>query len=395
MRSGDDALYLDKIVSPRPLRFTTRVGSRVPLPITAGGKALLAVSADGADVVERLAQRPGFEHHVDVDRLLAELVEARERGYAVATGRPGLVGIAAAIVDRERRTGGGAVGLGADRPPPAGGPASGRRGRAHHGRPPRRIDRSAVNATVTNAVADFVAGDLPIDDAVGELAALHVLDTLASIVACRDLDAGASSAATTPWPAADGCGAATILGTDQRASLVDAVFAGAMAGHAAEINDFMPSVFVQPGPAIVSTALGVAEHRGSSGAAVVRAVVIGYELGARVPRALGASNLRAAGLASHGIGPVFGSAGAAAALLGLDRERIGDVLSCAAQQASGSWQWLHDVEHIEKAFVFAGMGARNGLQAALLVEAGFRGVRDPFDDPAGWFSLRAVPRRRS
>jgi 2-methylcitrate dehydratase PrpD len=62
------------------------------------------------------------------------------------------------------------------------------------------------------------------------------------------------------------------------------------------------------------------------------------------------------------------------------------VLSCAAQQASGSWQWLRDVEHIEKAFVFAGMGARNGLQSALLVAAGFRGVRDPFDDPAGWFS---------
>ena len=34
VRSGDDALYLDKIVSPRPVRFTTRVGSRVPLPIT-------------------------------------------------------------------------------------------------------------------------------------------------------------------------------------------------------------------------------------------------------------------------------------------------------------------------------------------------------------------------
>jgi 2-methylcitrate dehydratase PrpD len=31
------------------------------------------------------------------------------------------------------------------------------------------------------------------------------------------------------------------------------------------------------------------------------------------------------------------------------------------------------------------MGARNGLQAALLVEAGFRGVREAFDDPAGWF----------
>jgi DNA-binding IclR family transcriptional regulator len=101
VRSGDDALYLDKIVSPRPLRFTTRVGSRVPLPITAGGKALLAMSADGSDVVRRLAQRPGIGPHLDVDRLLDELGEARERGYAIATGKAGLIGIAAAILDRD------------------------------------------------------------------------------------------------------------------------------------------------------------------------------------------------------------------------------------------------------------------------------------------------------
>lgn len=237
---------------------------------------------------------------------------------------------------------------------------------------------------VTAAVADFVAGAATIDDAILDRARLHVLDTLAAVVACHDLDA-AQVGRRYATASSGGCSAVTMLGTDATSSLPDAVFAGAMTAHAAEINDFVPSVFVQPGPAIVSTALGVAEDRGLDGAAVLRAVVIGYELAARVPRALGAANLRAAGLASHGIGPVFGSAGAAAVLLGLDRAGVADVLSAAAQQASGSWQWLHDVEHIEKAFVFAGMGARNGLQAALLVEAGFRGVRDPFDDPAGWF----------
>jgi 2-methylcitrate dehydratase PrpD len=237
---------------------------------------------------------------------------------------------------------------------------------------------------ISAAVAAFVAGGGLIDDAVRERAGLHVLDTLAAIVAGRDLAAGRVGRAYAVAGGGD-CGSATIAGTSQRTGLVDAVFAGAMAGHAAEVNDFMPSVFVQPGPAIVATSLGVAEGRGLGGAAVVRAVVVGYELAARVPRALGVANLRAAGLASHGVGPTFGSAAAAASLLGLPADRVGDVLACCAQQASGSWQWLRDVEHIEKAFVFAGMGARNGLQAALLVEAGFRGVREAFDDPAGWF----------
>ena len=100
VRSGDDALYLDKLISPRPVRFTTRVGSRVPLPLTAGGKALLALAADGADVVRRVAERPELRGKVDVDVVLGELARARERGYAMSSTRPGLVGIAAAVVDR-------------------------------------------------------------------------------------------------------------------------------------------------------------------------------------------------------------------------------------------------------------------------------------------------------
>lgn len=101
VRAGDDALYLDKLISPRPLRFTTRVGSRLPLPMTAGGKALLAASADGAEVVKRVAARSDLGHHLDVDRLLDEMETTRQRGYAVATGVPGLVGIAAAVLDRD------------------------------------------------------------------------------------------------------------------------------------------------------------------------------------------------------------------------------------------------------------------------------------------------------
>ena len=213
------------------------------------------------------------------------------------------------------------------------------------------------------AVGAFVAGaaTAAFDDHVRELARRHVLDTVASIVACQDLAAArvARRYALAASASADGT---AILGTDDRVGLVDAVFASAMAGHGAEINDFVPSVFVQPGPAVVA----------------------GYELAVRVPRALGTANLRRAGLANHGIGPTFGAAAAAASLLGLPAARVRDLLSCCAQQASGSWQWLLDVEHVEKAFVFAGIGARNGVQAALLVEVGYRGVPGCLDDPAGW-----------
>ena len=64
------------------------------------------------------------------------------------------------------------------------------------------------------------------------------------------------------------------------------------------------------------------------------------------------------------------------------------MLSYCAQQASGSLQWLLDIGHVEKSFVFAGMPARNGVHAALLAEAGFTGVPDSLEAKGGWFTSR-------
>jgi 2-methylcitrate dehydratase PrpD len=251
--------------------------------------------------------------------------------------------------------------------------------------------QSAPAPPVTAALASYIAGirTAQIPDEHRDLARQHILDTLASVVACRDLEPSVLARKYAELQSGGaGRNAATMLGTKQKASLSDAVFAGAMTGHGAEINDFIPSAFVQPGPSIIAAALGLAEtRRNISGDAMVRAVIAGYEMAGRVPKAAGVNNLRNAGIANHGVGPVFGTAATAASLIGIPENRISDLLTYCAQQASGSWQWLMDVEHIEKAFVFAGMGARNGLQAALMVEAGFRGVRDSFDNPDGW--LRA------
>lgn len=102
MRSGDDALYLDKLISPRPTRFSTRVGSRVPLPLTVGGLAILAVSDDGAEVVGRVASRTDFPTPLDVEGTLRVLATIRRRGYAVSSARHSITGIGVAILDRDQ-----------------------------------------------------------------------------------------------------------------------------------------------------------------------------------------------------------------------------------------------------------------------------------------------------
>jgi 2-methylcitrate dehydratase PrpD len=242
---------------------------------------------------------------------------------------------------------------------------------------------------VTAPLSAFIAGaqTAQIPEEILDLGRRHILDTLASVVACRDLEPSTLARRYALAQSGDARrSAVTILGTRSKAALVDAVFASAMTAHGAEINDFIPSAFVQPGPSIVSASVALAEQRKKSGAQVLRAVLTGYELAGRVPKAIGNENLRRANIANHGIGPVFGTAAASASIIGLPQDRISDLLTYCAQQASGSWQWMLDVEHIEKSFVFAGMGARNGLQAALFVEQGFRGVRDSFDNPAGWLN---------
>src|SRR4029079_8796350 len=82
---------------------------------------------------------------------------------------------------------------------------------------------------------------------------------------------------------------------------------------------------------------------------------------------------------AEGTSATFGAAAAAASLARLDERGMRYALSYAAQQVSGLWSWVGDTEHVEKAFDFAGMGARNGVTAAVMVQMGFTGVPDVLD----------------
>lgn len=250
---------------------------------------------------------------------------------------------------------------------------------------PELAHRQLTGPSPTPALARFIANsqssEIPAE--MLELGKRHILDTLASLVVSSNLKPARLArdfARLHGGAAVD----ATLLTTRHKTTLLDAIFANAMTAHAAEINDFCPSAFVQPGPPILSILLGIGETRHSSGLAVLKALVTGYEIACRFPKALGIKNLRDGGLSNHGMAPVFGGAAAAASLLGIPEQSISDVLAYCVQQASGSFNWMRDEEHIEKAFLFAGMPARNGATAALLVHHGFTGNADALEGSPGW-----------
>src|SRR3546814_9657143 len=82
--SGDDVLYLERLVSPRAVRFSARPGSRIAAPLTAGGRAMLSHRADARAVLERAAARIAEKRRLDPPAVLDERSTARRRGYSVS-----------------------------------------------------------------------------------------------------------------------------------------------------------------------------------------------------------------------------------------------------------------------------------------------------------------------
>jgi 2-methylcitrate dehydratase PrpD len=102
---------------------------------------------------------------------------------------------------------------------------------------------------------------------------------------------------------------------------------------------------------------------------------------------------REAGHSTHSFGPSFGAAAAASMLAGLNYNGMRHALSYTAQQCSGISCWMRDEEHIEKAFDFGGMPARNGTAAAAMVASGFSAVEDVFSGERNFFVAYDETRR--
>jgi DNA-binding IclR family transcriptional regulator len=101
---GAQIVYLDKFDSPLPVAAYSRVGGRAPAYCVASGKALLAVEGLAAGALRTLlgtlvAHTPNTL--VDFDRLAAELVRTRSRGYAEnrEEWRVGVCGLGVPIFD--------------------------------------------------------------------------------------------------------------------------------------------------------------------------------------------------------------------------------------------------------------------------------------------------------
>ena len=234
---------------------------------------------------------------------------------------------------------------------------------------------------ITRELSGYIASALtqPLPEEVAEKAKCHLLDTLAAMVSGSRLPPGQRAIAYVR--AQSGRRQATVVGSRIVTTAVNAALANGMSAHADETDDSHAGGRFHPGCAIVPAALATAELADRDGARLLRGLVLGYDIGARFVMALGLGVAYGRPHSTHSLGGLFGAAAAAGALLGLDGRRVRFQLSYAVQQASGLAYWTRDPEHIEKAFDFGGMPARNAVAAATMAAAGFTAVEDPLAGP--------------
>jgi 2-methylcitrate dehydratase PrpD len=240
---------------------------------------------------------------------------------------------------------------------------------------------SPLMSTLSSHISSATRRKLP--KAVVDRAKIHMLDTFGAMIAGSQLKPGRKACEFVGAMKAER--AAGVIGTRTVTSPQYAALANGMCGHAAETDDTHPPSRTHPGTAVLPAALAIAEAEDLSGAELLRAVVLGYDLCARTLLALAPTAASRPACCNGAFGHLFGAAAASAALLRLDPRQVRYALAYAGQQASGLYTRLRDTEHIEKAYAVGGMPAHNGVMAALMARAGFTGVEDLYSGDDNFF----------
>lgn len=204
-----------------------------------------------------------------------------------------------------------------------------------------------------------------------------LLDHLAC--ACGGAEA-ASSRLVAQFARDQGTGVATIIG-DGAGSPAWAALANGAASHALELDDVAHVAFLHPGVTVGPAVLAVAEEVGASGADLVRAFLIGYEVVMRMGSALHGPSVYARGFHPTGVAGAFGATAAAATLRGLDADGFARALGIAGTMASGSLEYVSDGSWTKR--LTPGWAAHAGVIASALARRGFTGPATALDGRLG------------
>ncbi|MFI5316640.1 MAG: MmgE/PrpD family protein [Myxococcota bacterium] len=236
----------------------------------------------------------------------------------------------------------------------------------------------------TAQLAEFALGLrlAAIPEAARATARAAILDALACAIAGRHEPV---SERVRQWALTQGSsGAAALWGTGERVSPGLAALVNGTAAHALDFDDVSWAMNGHPTVPLLPAAFAAAEVAGASGADLLRAYVAGFEIEARLGQALGRPHYEKGWHATSTLG-VFGAAGAAGVLLGLDASQLRRAFGIACSRAAGTRaNFGTDAKPLH-----AGLAARAGLEAAQLARLGVTAREDSVEAEMGLSDLYA------
>ena len=216
----------------------------------------------------------------------------------------------------------------------------------------------------------------------------HLVDTIGVMYSGIGMDAciGARRA-TSLWGAGDD---AAVIGTHTRLPAPSAAFINALHARIHTFDDTYEPGTMHTGSPVVSAALALAEKHDIDGATFLSAVIVGYEVSARVAAAVSPSHY-AAGFHNTGTCTVFGAAAAASRVLGLDPAATAEAFGLAGATAGGLRQHQIDGSMLDSA-LHGARAAQSGVMVAQLRAAGVRGPPAILEGPMGFCAVMAPER---
>ena len=179
-----------------------------------------------------------------------------------------------------------------------------------------------------------------------------------------------------------GAAIASLIGAGTRTNLQNAALANGYLAHLEDYDDTHFPTVIHPSAPTIPAAFAVAEREGATGLDVLAATVIGIEACCRVGLSV-YPNHYDAGWHITGTCGVFGAAGAAGRLLGLDESQMTQALGIAGTQAAGVREVFGSMS---KPF-HAGRSAQSGVLAGLLARRGFTSTREILEGRRGFAAV--------
>lgn len=164
-------------------------------------------------------------------------------------------------------------------------------------------------------------------------------------------------------------GRATVFATDDRRDVSQATLLNAAAGTTLELDEGNQQS-AHPGIHTVAPALAAAEHLDTTGPELLDAILVGYEVGARLGDVIRPMK---SGLHPHGGWAAVSGAVAVGRLRGFDGETMGHAIRNAVNPfVVGHWQAAFDGATVRD--FYTALSCQHGIVAATLAEQGVTGV---------------------